>query len=160
MTVKPKPDAKYPPTGLAENIHKLPQWIQDGCGDEEYFNLEKNATFLGSHMPDTLPDLTNHNSYFSEAMKANPDLYQQLKDKKTSLGVTLGHCIKTGIDNPGHPHIKTVGMVAGDEESYELFAPLFDPGLCFDIFLYLKSVNAKLEPRGPPSPDVRTASKT
>ena len=67
-------------------------------------------------------------------MKANPDLYQQLKDKKTSLGVTLGHCIKTGIDNPGHPHIKTVGMVAGDEESYELFAPLFDPGLCFDIF--------------------------
>ena len=23
--------------------------------------------------------------------------------------------------------IKTVGMVAGDEESFELFAPLFDP---------------------------------
>ena len=27
----------------------------------------------------------------------------------------------------GHPMIKTVGMVAGDEESFELFAPLFDP---------------------------------
>jgi len=39
----------------------------------------------------------------------------------------LGHCIKTGIDNPGHPMIKTVGMVAGDEESYTLFAELFDP---------------------------------
>ena len=26
-----------------------------------------------------------------------------------------------------HPMIKTVGMVAGDEESYQLFAPLFDP---------------------------------
>ena len=27
----------------------------------------------------------------------------------------------------GHPMIKTVGMVGGDEESFELFAPLFDP---------------------------------
>jgi len=43
------------------------------------------------------------------------------------LGVNLGHCIKTGVDNPGHPMIKTVGLVAGDEESYELFAELFDP---------------------------------
>ena len=31
-----------------------------------------------------------------------------------------------GVDNPGHPFIMTVGAVAGDEESYELFAPLFD----------------------------------
>merc|ERR1719352_796174 len=36
-------------------------------------------------------------------------------------------CIKTGIDNPGHPHIKTVGLTAGDEESYTVFAKLFDP---------------------------------
>ena len=27
----------------------------------------------------------------------------------------------------GHPHIKTCGIVAGDEESYELFKDLFDP---------------------------------
>jgi creatine kinase len=43
------------------------------------------------------------------------------------LGVNIGHCIKTGIDNPGHPMIKTVGMVAGDEESYTVFKDLFDP---------------------------------
>ena len=60
-------------------------------------------------------------------MKSQPELYDQLKSKQTKLGVTLGHCIKTGVDNPGHPHIKTVGMVAGDEESYELFKDLFDP---------------------------------
>ena len=60
-------------------------------------------------------------------MKSKPELYDQLKSKQTKLGVTLGHCIKTGVDNPGHPHIKTVGMVAGDEESYELFKDLFDP---------------------------------
>ena len=81
IKVNPKPaDAKYPPLGLAENIATLPQWIQDGCGDEEYFNLEKGATFLGSHMPDELPDLTSHNSFFSEAIKSNPQIYADLKE--------------------------------------------------------------------------------
>merc|ERR1711970_1658359 len=76
-------------------------------------------------MPAECPDLSKHNSFFSENM--SPGLYNKLKDKKTKLGVTLGHCIKTGVDNPGHPMIKTCGIVAGDEESYELFAELFDP---------------------------------
>lgn len=39
----------------------------------------------------------------------------------------FSQCIQTGVDNPGHPFIKTVGMVAGDEETYEVFAELFDP---------------------------------
>merc|ERR1719171_2655706 len=56
-----------------------------------------------------------------------PEIYNNLKDKKTSTGVTLAQCIKTGVDNPGHPHIKTVGMTACDEESYEVFKDLFDP---------------------------------
>merc|ERR1719359_56725 len=56
-----------------------------------------------------------------------PELYAKLKDKKTSNGVTFAQCVKTGIDNPGHPMIKTVGMTAGDEESYEVFKELFDP---------------------------------
>ena len=43
----------------------------------------------------------NCRSFFADVMKANPDLYKKLKDKKTKLGCTLGHCIKTGIDNPG-----------------------------------------------------------
>ena len=36
-------------------------------------------------------------------------------------------CLASGVDNPGHEHIMTVGCVAGDEESYEVFAELFDP---------------------------------
>merc|ERR1719427_869621 len=60
-------------------------------------------------------------------MKENPSLYDKLKTKNTKLGVTFGHCIKTGVDNPGHPMIKTVGAVVGDEESYELFREFFDP---------------------------------
>ena len=39
----------------------------------------------------------------------------------------MAQCIKTGMDNKGHPMIKTVGMTAGDEESYEVFKDLFDP---------------------------------
>jgi creatine kinase len=50
-----------------------------------------------------------------------------LKDKKTASGCTIADCIKTGIDNPGHPHIKTCGIVAGDEECYTTFKELFDP---------------------------------
>merc|ERR1711937_95004 len=124
-----KMSADYPPNGLSESVKKLPEWIQKGCGNDEYFCEEKGATFLGAadKMPDELPDLSNHSSFFADAIKANPDLYKKLKDKKTKLGCTLGHCIKTGIDNPGHPMIKTVGMVAGDDECYELFRELFDP---------------------------------
>jgi len=117
----------YPPNGLSEGVQKLPEWIQAGCGDKEYYCEEKGAVFLAGDMPDSLPSLDEHNNFFSEAMKANPELYSQLKDKKTKLGVNLGHCIKTGVDNKGHPMIKTVGMVAGDEESFELFKDLFDP---------------------------------
>merc|ERR1719424_1121465 len=55
------------------------------------------------------------------------DLYNQLRDRVTCNGVTLDKCIKTGIENPGHPAIKTVGLTAGDVESYEVFKELFDP---------------------------------
>ena len=54
-------------------------------------------------------------------------LYAKLRDRKTPRGFTLDAAIQTGVDNPGHPFIKTVGMVAGDEESYDVFADLFDP---------------------------------
>jgi len=117
----------YPPTGLSKNVKELPEWIQKGCGNDEYFCEEKGATFLGGNMPDELPDLSEHNNFLCDVLKKQPELYKSLKDKKTKLGVTLGHCIKTGIDNKGHPMIKTVGLVAGDEESYELFAELFEP---------------------------------
>ena len=32
----------------------------------------------------------------------NADIWNKLKDKKIKLGVTLAHCIKTGVDNPGN----------------------------------------------------------
>merc|ERR1712233_127758 len=119
--------ADYPPNGLPASIKALPEWIQLGCGDKEYHCKEKGATFLAGSMPDKCPDLSKHSSFFADVMRENPGMYEKLKSKTTKLGVNLGHCIKTGVDNPGHPMIKTVGLVAGDEESYELFAELMDP---------------------------------
>merc|ERR1719253_264255 len=116
----------YPPTGLSSNVLKLPEWIQLGCGDTPYNCAEKNATFApDGQCPDTMPDLTNHSNFMKECL--TPEIWAALKDKKTSTGVTLAMCIKTGVDNPGHPHIKTVGVVACDEESYSVFADLFEP---------------------------------
>jgi len=74
-----------------------------------------------------MPDLSQHSSFMAEALKSDLSLYDKLKVLKTKNGVTLCQCIKTGVDNPGHPHIKTCGITAGDEESYEVFKSLFDP---------------------------------
>merc|ERR1712088_1004779 len=53
--------------------------------------------------------------------------YKHPRAKQTPSGYTIDHVIQTGVDNPGHPFIMTVGAVAGDEESYETFAEFFDP---------------------------------
>uniref|UniRef100_A0A8C4IEI6 Creatine kinase S-type, mitochondrial n=1 Tax=Dicentrarchus labrax TaxID=13489 RepID=A0A8C4IEI6_DICLA len=71
------------------------------------------------------PDLRKHNNCMAAAL--SPSIYAHLRDKTTPSNWTVDQCIQTGVDNPGHPFIKTVGMVAGDEESYEVFAELFDP---------------------------------
>uniref|UniRef100_A0A3B3RX67 Creatine kinase S-type, mitochondrial n=1 Tax=Paramormyrops kingsleyae TaxID=1676925 RepID=A0A3B3RX67_9TELE len=71
------------------------------------------------------PDLRQHNNCMASAL--TPAIYSKLRDKCTPSGWTLDQCIQTGVDNPGHPFIKTVGMVAGDEETYEVFADIFDP---------------------------------
>ena len=54
------------------------------------------------------------------AAALTPTIYAHLRNKATPNDWTLDQCIQTGVDNPGHPFIKTVGMVAGDEESYEV----------------------------------------
>ena len=90
--------------------------------------LERNdsidALIPGSHHPN-YPDLSVHNNWMAKCL--TPTLYTKLAPLKTPNGFTLDRAIQTGVDNPGHPFIMTVGMVAGDEESYNVFADLFDP---------------------------------
>ena len=54
-------------------------------------------------------------------------LYGRLSKLTTNNGTTFDQCIQTGVDNPGHPFIMTVGAVACDEESYDTFKEFFDP---------------------------------
>jgi len=116
----------YPPTGLSAIVAELPEWIKLGCGDAEYICEEKGATFPGDKCPEKLPDLSKHGNLCANALREHPEIYEKYKNVTTKSGVTLAKCIKTGIDNPGHPHIMTCGIVAGDEESYEAFKDLFD----------------------------------
>lgn len=117
----------YPPQGLSSTVFKLPEWIQLGLDDTKYICHEKGATFSAENPPDKLPDITKNANFMTVVLKSNPELYEKLRRKKTALGVSLAHCIKTGIDNPAHPFIKTCGITAGDEECYQLFGELFDP---------------------------------
>ncbi|XP_014678943.1 PREDICTED: creatine kinase M-type-like [Priapulus caudatus] len=71
------------------------------------------------------PNFAKHKNHMANCLTAK--LYDRLKDKRTPNGFTLDDCIQTGVDNPGHPYIMTVGCVAADEESYSTFAELFDP---------------------------------
>uniref|UniRef100_A0A8C9T9Z0 creatine kinase n=1 Tax=Scleropages formosus TaxID=113540 RepID=A0A8C9T9Z0_SCLFO len=71
------------------------------------------------------PDLSKHNNHMAKVLTL--DMYERLRDKETSSGFTLDDVIQTGVDNPGHPFIMTVGCVAGDEETYDVFKELLDP---------------------------------
>jgi len=52
-----------------------------------------------------------------------PEVFEALKKLKTSFDFTLEKAINSGIQNID----SGIGVYAGDEESYDVFAPLFDP---------------------------------
>ena len=52
-----------------------------------------------------------------------PEVFELLKERKTSNGFTLEQAINSGVQNPD----SSIGVYAGDKESYTVFGPLFDP---------------------------------
>lgn len=52
-----------------------------------------------------------------------PEVYAKLKDKKTSLGGTLAHCISSGCLHLG----SKVGIYASDPEAYTVFEDVLSP---------------------------------
>jgi len=52
-----------------------------------------------------------------------PEVFAKLKDKKTKYGFTLQQVINSGVWNQD----SNIGVYAGDEDSYTVFADLFDP---------------------------------
>jgi len=53
----------------------------------------------------------------------SPEVFEALKDIKTTNGFTLGQAIHSGVQNID----SGIGVYAGDKETYEVFAALFDP---------------------------------
>jgi len=70
------------------------------------------------------PNLSKHNNWMSKVL--TEEMYEQLREKVTPNGYTFDLAIQTGVDNPGHPFIMTVGATLGDEESYQVFKPFYD----------------------------------
>lgn len=52
-----------------------------------------------------------------------PELFESLKELKTLNGFTLEQAINSGVVNLD----SGIGVYAGDQDSYRVFAPLFDP---------------------------------
>eukprot|EP01034_Spumella_vulgaris_P044472 gene44472-55314_t len=71
---------------------------------------------------DTVPAFTTaHRSLMSKVLTA--DVFEKLKNVKSSKGYTLSNAIMTGVVTP---HLG-VGATAGDEECWELFKDLYYP---------------------------------
>ncbi|CAE7215255.1 Ckb, partial [Symbiodinium sp. KB8] len=98
----------------------LPFASLPGLGDTE---LEG---FPADRCPEQMPDLSRHFSITADVLKEEPALYDAMRSRQTPMGVTFAKCIKTGMDNRGHPMIKTLGAVAGDADCYDTFQPFFD----------------------------------
>ena len=83
--------------------------IDDNEGLKNYPNLSR----LGPH------------SYLRKYL--TPEVYLQLKDVTTKSGVTLEHVIQSGVSLPWGSSPDRIGVFAGDEECYTVFAPLLLP---------------------------------
>lgn len=74
---------------------------------------------------DEYPDLENHKNHMAHVLTL--EIYKHLRAKQTPTGFTIDHVIQEGVDNAGEDTPVSMGCVAGDEESYEVFAEFFDP---------------------------------
>jgi creatine kinase len=89
-----------------------------------------NTTLCESQKEDaSYPNFKRFGQHSYLAKYLTPEIYRQLKDKKTkSNGVTLEDMISSGVSLPwGARPPNGLGVFAGDEECYKVFAPLLIP---------------------------------
>ena len=92
-------------------------------GVREMINAEKELEKTAfSYVSDKKPNFDiSCTSLLSKTL--TKEIWDKLKDKKDSFGCTLGHIINSGVVNQD----SSIGVYAGSEESYTVFALLFDP---------------------------------
>ena len=91
--------------GTPEPLQQAPEPLQQA--PEPLQQAEAEA------VDSNFPDLSQHNNWMSRCL--TKEIYDRLSSLKTPSGFTFDKVIQTGVDNPGHPFIMTVGCVAGDE---------------------------------------------
>ena len=64
-----------------------------------------------------------HRSLTCKTLKAKPEIYAHLCNKKTPMGFTFDQAIQAGLDAP---HLG-VGIVAGEAAAYTVFKEIMDP---------------------------------
>ena len=70
------------------------------------------------------PHITDkHRSLTCKILKAKPEIYAHLCNKKTPMGFTFDQAIQAGLDAP---HLG-VGIVAGEAAAYKIYKEIIDP---------------------------------
>ena len=75
----------------------------------------------------SFPNLTNNPTITGKLL--TPDMFSVLKDKRTSKGYDLDNLIESSQHNPSANFASiptSAGLLAGDEECYDLFSELID----------------------------------
>jgi creatine kinase len=105
------------------------------------------------------PDLSRFGKHSYLKRYLTPEIYNELKDKKTESGVTLEDMIRSGVALPwGARPPRGCGIYAGDAESYKVFSKLLVPILeDYHHFRMVprRSKYTNVTPRGRPNPLLR-----
>lgn len=122
-------------TGSAWKERKLELW-QATIPTWKIFSLNLPTTSLllptitncKAQIDPAYPDLSRFGKQSYLKKYLTPEVFKQLKDKKTSNGVTLEDLIQSGVTLPsGARPVRGCGIYAGDAESYQVFSNLLDP---------------------------------
>lgn len=108
----------------------------------------KGVQWDGTTFPNIGPE---HKSYMAKHLTQR--IWDRYTGVESNLGVTLAHCIKTGVDSP---HLGQ-GITAGDESCYETFKDIFYPviqsghGYDAETQIQISDLNAKNLKFSPPT---------
>jgi creatine kinase len=99
--------------------------------ETEQSSHEKHSTEVSSdkEINDSFPNLSRHGKNSMLRKILTESLYNELRTRITSKGITVEDIIRAGVALPygANPPHGVAGVYAGDAESYTIFAPLFDP---------------------------------
>lgn len=87
-----------------------------GLGDSDFPGFPPDVC------PESVPDFAGNCSLMAQVFRDDPAMFSLLRARSTRGGVSLARCIKPGMDAPA---TGSVGVVAGDSESYTVFREMF-----------------------------------